>query len=67
MGRDVGLAGPDHRTSPGPCRPAPAGTSITVLYLTRGEAGIPGKSHPEAADIRTAEAHKACATTVKAE
>jgi len=30
------------------------------LYLTRGEAGIAGKSHEEAARIRTAEAEEAC-------
>ena len=38
------------------------GHAVTVLYLTRGEAGIPGRSHQQAADIRTAEAEKACAT-----
>ena len=37
-----------------------AGHRVTVLYLTRGEAGIPGKSHDEAAAIRTAEAEAAC-------
>ena len=31
------------------------------LYLTRGEAGIDGKSHSEAAKIRTAESEHACA------
>jgi LmbE family N-acetylglucosaminyl deacetylase len=31
-----------------------------VLYLTRGERGIPGKSLSEAAAIRTAEAEAAC-------
>jgi LmbE family N-acetylglucosaminyl deacetylase len=36
------------------------GHSVTVIYLTRGEAGIPGKSHEEAAAIRTAEAEAAC-------
>lgn len=35
-------------------------TRFFCLYLTRGEAGIPGKSHAEAAAIRTAEAEKAC-------
>jgi LmbE family N-acetylglucosaminyl deacetylase len=34
---------------------------VAVLYLTRGEMGIKGKSHAEAAAIRTAEAKKACA------
>ena len=37
-----------------------AGHAVTVLYLTRGEAGIEGKSHSEAARIRTAEAERAC-------
>lgn len=36
------------------------GHDVISLYLTRGEAGIPGKSHNEAARIRTAEAEKAC-------
>jgi len=31
------------------------GHRVTTIYLTRGEAGIPGKSHSEAAAIRTAE------------
>ena len=33
---------------------------VVVLYLTRGEAGIEGKSAQEAAAIRTAECQKAC-------
>jgi len=37
------------------------GHNVVILYLTRGEAGIPGKSHEEAARIRTAECEKACA------
>jgi len=37
------------------------GHEVTILYLTRGEAGIKGKSPDEAAAIRTAEAKKACA------
>lgn len=36
------------------------GHEVAVFYLTRGEAGIRGKSHDEAAAIRTAEAKKAC-------
>jgi len=36
------------------------GHEVTILYLTRGEAGIEGKTHEEAAAIRTAEAEKAC-------
>src|SRR4030081_1456292 len=34
---------------------------VAMLYLTRGEAGIPGRSAPEAAAIRTAECQRACA------
>jgi LmbE family N-acetylglucosaminyl deacetylase len=41
-------------------RYAAAGHHVTVLYLTRGEAGIKGKSHQEAAAIRSAEAEAAC-------
>jgi LmbE family N-acetylglucosaminyl deacetylase len=37
-----------------------AGHSVTIIYLTRGEAGIPGKSHSEAAGIRTQESLEAC-------
>lgn len=37
------------------------GHNVAILYLTRGEAGIPGKSAQEAAAIRTAECEKACA------
>ena len=37
------------------------GHEVTILYLTRGEAGIEGKTHQEAAAIRTAEAERACA------
>jgi N-acetylglucosamine malate deacetylase 1 len=37
-----------------------AGHDVAALYLTRGEAGVPRKSHAEAAAIRTAEAEKAC-------
>ena len=33
---------------------------MDVIYLTRGEAGIRGKSHAEAATIRTAECEAAC-------
>ncbi|MBS1488067.1 MAG: PIG-L family deacetylase [Bacteroidetes bacterium] len=36
------------------------GHAVTVIYLTRGEAGIEGKSHTEAAAIRTQEAMAAC-------
>jgi LmbE family N-acetylglucosaminyl deacetylase len=39
---------------------ASLGHEVVVLYLTRGEAGIPGTSHEEAARIRTAEAEDAC-------
>jgi LmbE family N-acetylglucosaminyl deacetylase len=37
-----------------------AGRSVTIIYLTRGEAGIAGKSHSEAAAIRSAECEAAC-------
>jgi LmbE family N-acetylglucosaminyl deacetylase len=36
------------------------GHTVTIIYLTRGEAGIPGKTHDQAARIRTDEAEKAC-------
>ena len=39
---------------------AAAGHSVTNIYLNRGEAGIAGKSHDEAAAIRTDEAIAAC-------
>ncbi len=41
-------------------RYAAAGHRVTVIYLTRGEAGILSKSHAEAAAVRTAEAEEAC-------
>ncbi len=41
-------------------RYADLGHDVVALYLTRGEAGIEGKSHQEAAAIRTAECQKAC-------
>jgi len=41
-------------------RYAALGASVTIIYLTRGEAGIPGKSHAEAAEIRSAECAAAC-------
>ena len=36
------------------------GHDVIIIYLTAGEAGIPGKSHSEAAIIRTKEAIEAC-------
>jgi LmbE family N-acetylglucosaminyl deacetylase len=39
---------------------AAQGHHVTIVYLTRGERGIPGKSDAEAAAIRTAEAETAC-------
>jgi LmbE family N-acetylglucosaminyl deacetylase len=39
---------------------ADLGHEVVALYLTRGEEGIEGKSHEEAAAIRTAEAQNAC-------
>ncbi len=44
---------------------AAMGHEVVSAYLTRGEAGIEGKSHEEAAKIRTAEALAAC-TILKA-
>jgi LmbE family N-acetylglucosaminyl deacetylase len=41
-------------------RYAGLGHRVTVIYLTRGEAGIAGKSHDAAAAIRTKEAEAAC-------
>jgi LmbE family N-acetylglucosaminyl deacetylase len=40
-------------------RLANEGHEVTIIYLTSGEAGISGKSHAEAASIRTAEARAA--------
>jgi LmbE family N-acetylglucosaminyl deacetylase len=42
-------------------RYAGAGHDVVALYLTRGEAGIAGKTHAESATIRTAEPERACA------
>lgn len=42
------------------CRYSQLGHEVVAVYLTRGEAGIPGKSYEEAAAIRTAEAEAAC-------
>jgi LmbE family N-acetylglucosaminyl deacetylase len=39
---------------------AAQGHRVTIMYLTRGERGIRGKSDAEAAAIRTAEAETAC-------
>ena len=36
------------------------GHSVTVIYLTRGERGIPGKSNDDAAAIRSLECEAAC-------
>ena len=41
-------------------RYAALGHAVTIVYLTRGEAGIAGKSHEEAARIRSAECEAAC-------
>jgi LmbE family N-acetylglucosaminyl deacetylase len=41
-------------------RYAEAGHQVVAFYLTRGEAGIPGSSHDDAARIRTAEVERAC-------
>ena len=39
---------------------AKAGHRVVAVYLTKGEAGIMGKSHKESADIRVKEAEAAC-------
>ncbi|MFI5154068.1 MAG: PIG-L deacetylase family protein [Chitinophagales bacterium] len=39
---------------------ASSGHLVTIIYLTRGEAGIEGKSNAEAAAIRSREAEEAC-------
>lgn len=36
------------------------GHQLDILYFTKGEAGIPGKSHEEAASIREKESREAC-------
>jgi len=41
-------------------RYAQAGHSVAIVYLTRGERGIPGATEAEAAARRTAEAEAAC-------
>jgi LmbE family N-acetylglucosaminyl deacetylase len=41
-------------------RYAESGHRVTIVYLTRGERGIAGKSNEEAAAIRTAECEEAC-------
>ena len=45
------------------CLLADAGHDVVCVYLTRGEAGIPGKSHSEAAAIRVVESENACKVT----
>ena len=40
---------------------AALGHEVVCLYLTRGEAGVQGRSHEQAASIRTEEAKRACA------
>lgn len=40
-----------------------AGYEIVCVYLTRGEAGISGKTHDEAAAIRSVEVENACRVT----
>ena len=45
------------------CLLTDAGHEVVSVYLTRGEAGIPGKSHEEAAAIREKEARAACTVT----
>ena len=58
----VGAHPDDPESGPGGtlARFAAAGHPVTIIYFTRGEAGIPGKSQDEAAAIRTDEAVAAC-------
>lgn len=58
----VGAHPGDPEAGPGGtlARFAAAGHSVSNIYFTRGEAGIPGKTHEEAAAIRTGEAIAAC-------
>jgi LmbE family N-acetylglucosaminyl deacetylase len=58
----VGAHPGDPEAGPGGtlARFAAAGHSVTNIYFTRGEAGVPGKSRDEAAAIRTDEAIAAC-------
>jgi LmbE family N-acetylglucosaminyl deacetylase len=58
----VGAHPGDPEAGPGGtlARFAAAGHSVTNIYFTRGEAGVSGKSHDEAAAIRTDEAIAAC-------
>ena len=59
----IGAHPDDPETSVGGtmCLLADAGHEVVSVYFTRGEAGIPGKSHAEAAAIRSKEAEAACA------
>src|SRR5438128_8256986 len=41
-------------------RYAALGHAVTIIYLTRGEAGIAGESHEQAAAIRSAECEASC-------
>ena len=45
------------------CLLSDAGHDVVCVYLTRGEAGIAGKSHSEAAAIRVIESENACKVT----
>jgi LmbE family N-acetylglucosaminyl deacetylase len=58
----VGAHPGDPEAGPGGtlARFAAAGHSVSNIYFTRGEAGVDGKSHDEAAAIRTEEAIAAC-------
>ena len=45
------------------CLLADAGHEVVCVYLTRGEAGIAGMSHSEAAAVRVVESENACKVT----
>jgi LmbE family N-acetylglucosaminyl deacetylase len=51
---------PESRCGGTLARYAAAGHGVTIVYLTRGERGIPGRSLDQAAAIRTREAEQAC-------
>ena len=62
----IGAHPDDAETSVGGtiCLLTDAGHEVVSVYLTRGQAGIRGKSHEEAAAIREQEARAACATSI---
>src|SRR2546427_7885060 len=51
---------PESACGGGMARYAGLGHKVILLYLKRGGAGIPGKSHDEAAALRPREGERAC-------